>query len=95
MLNKMPICLTGEQTAEEVEVIRIKNESFRAGYEQCKKEMTRTSHNSDYAAALYNILDKLYYDGERTDEKICKGVEEIQRLNALYNHILDTRKKDN
>jgi hypothetical protein len=43
-----------------------------------------TSSNSDYEAALYKILDDLYYEGESTDAKIWQGVEEIQRLNSLH-----------
>ena len=43
-----------------------------------------TSHNSDYAAALYKLLDEMYYDGESTDRKIVAGVEAIQRLNASH-----------
>jgi len=84
MLNNMLPFPTGEKSPEEVEIINIQNKSFRAGYEQFKKEIVQTAHNSDYAVALYKILDELYYDGERTDEKICKGVKEIQRLNATH-----------
>jgi len=55
------------------------------GYARHKlAEALKPSHNSDYATALYKLLDELYYDGERTDAKIVAGVEAIQRLNASH-----------
>lgn len=61
MLGKMSICPTGEQTPEEVEITKIKNDSFHAGYEQCKKEMAQTSHNSDYEKCAEEIQEMCEY----------------------------------
>lgn len=47
-------------------------------------EDNKTTMRKAYAISLYEVLDKLYYDGETTDYKIRKGVEEIQKLNDKY-----------
>ena len=53
-----------------------------------------TSYTRAYASALYEIVDRHLYNAGAKQPTIDACVEEIQRLNALYNHITDTGKKD-
>ena len=43
-----------------------------------------TSHNSDYATALYEVIDKYLYDAGAKQPTIDKCFEEIQSLNASH-----------
>ena len=42
-----------------------------------------TSHNSDYAAALYEIVDRYLYNSGAKQPTIDECIKEIQRLNQF------------